>query len=84
MRPKESISRALIDASSVVFSSARSIHSSHWSRSLGPIPAKIVGIDRRGAFDGGETYLIESPRLDGDAIETVRERLSRVKPVLVQ
>ena len=51
------------------------------SRSLGPIPAKIVGIDSRGAFDGGETYLIESPHLDGDAIETVRERLSRVKPV---
>ena len=51
------------------------------SRSLGPIPAKIVGIDSRGTFDGGETYLIESPRLDGDAIETVRERLSRVKPL---
>ena len=47
------------------------------SRSLGPIPAKIIGVDNR-----GETYLIESSRLeDGDAIETGRERLSRVKPV---
>ena len=52
------------------------------SRSLGPIQVKIAGIDNRGAFeDGGVTYLIEAPQLDG-AIETVRDRLSRVKPLL--
>ena len=50
------------------------------SRSLGAIHVKIVGIDSRGAFDGGVTYLIESPQLDG-VIETVRDRLSRVKPL---
>ena len=50
------------------------------SRSLGAIQVKIVGIDSRGAFDGGVTYLIESSELDG-ATETVRERLSRVKPL---
>ena len=49
------------------------------SRSLGPIQARIAGIDNRGAFDGGITYLIESPQLDG-TIETVRERLSRARP----
>ena len=47
-------------------------------RTLGAIPVRIVNIDLRGAFDGGVTYLVEGPLLDG-AVETMRGRLTRTK-----
>lgn len=48
-------------------------------RTLGAIPVRIVNIDMRGAFDGGVTYLVEGPLLDG-VVETMRNRLTRTKP----
>jgi hypothetical protein len=59
------------------FQKGDAVYYSH--RTLGPVPVTIVNIDLRGAFDGGVTYLVEGPLLDG-AVETMRGRLTRTKP----
>ena len=48
-------------------------------RKRGWILAEIVGVDHEGAFDGGATYVISAPELDG-VIETERSRLHTQMP----
>lgn len=45
----------------------------HWQ--FGPVLVEIAKVDHEGAFDGGETYSISSPKLASNVIETVRNRL---------
>ena len=43
-------------------------------RQLGWILVEIVGVDFEGAHDGGVTYVIAAPEIDG-VVETTRNRL---------
>ena len=43
-------------------------------RQFGSILVEVVGVDFEGAHDGGVTYVIAAPELDG-VIETTRSRL---------
>ena len=50
-------------------------------RQSGWILVKVIKVDREGAFDGGETYVVgAAPQLRGAEVETTRRRLFRTMP----
>ena len=48
-------------------------------RRLGWLAVKVTKVDYQGVADGGATYCVTAPELDGE-VETVRERLALAKP----
>lgn len=48
-------------------------------RTLGWIAVKVTKVDYQGECDGGATYCVTAPQLDGE-VETVRTRLALSKP----
>ena len=54
-------------------------HCFYRHRTKGWIAVKVTKVDYQGECDGGATYCITAPQLDGE-VETVRTRLALVKP----
>ena len=60
---------------------AKGNHVWYHHRSLGWLQMRIDKVDYEGVFDdGGATYIVSAPQLQGEVIETVRERLFIDRP----